>query len=241
MSNQTPLKAADQPNTVALERGLRAPLRVQTYKNILYLAIAFPLGLIYLVGLSVGLALGVGLLVLWFGLPILHGTLVAATAASKGEAALARYLGGVNTSVPTFHPELDMSDGLVLPGEGFVDAVKRLLSSRSTWTSIRLVLAKFGFGVLSFIALTVSVAVTGAFLAAPFIYDDPDVILGVGGIIIDGGYAVGPWTVDTFPEALVAAVIGIVFLFGALSLLNSLAQFQAQYTTRLLHGDGASK
>jgi hypothetical protein len=214
---------------------------VQTYKNILYLVLAFPLGLIYFVGLSVGVALGVGLLVLWIGLPILHGTLVAATIASKGEAALARTLGGVDNSVPHLHPELDMSDGFVLPGDGFLDAVNRLLTSSSTWTSIRLVIAKFGFGVLSLIALTVSFAVSGGFLTAPLFYDDPDVIIGVGGIVIDGGYAVGPWTIDTFPEALVAAGIGIVFFFGALSLLNNLAQFQAQYTTRLLHGDGANK
>jgi len=240
MSNQTSVKAADQPTTVAIQRGLRAPFRVQTYKTILYLGLAFPLGLIYFVGLSVGVALGVALLVFWIGLPILHGTLLAATVASKGEARLARYLGGVNTSVPTVHPEFDMSDGLVLPGEGFLDAVNRLVTSRSSWRCLRFVLTKFGFGLLSLIALTVSFAVSGAFLTAPLIYDDPDVSIGVAGILIDGGYAVGPWTVDTFPEALLAAGIGIVFLSGALSLLHSLARFQAQYTTRLLYGDGDS-
>jgi uncharacterized membrane protein len=241
MSNQTPTNAAGKPRTVGLERGLRAPFSRQTYKNILYLALAFPLGLIYFVGLTVGVVLGVGLVVLWIGLPILHVTVLAATVASRGEAALARTLGGVNSSVPAWHPEPDMSDGLVLPGEGFLDAVNRLLTSRSSWRSLRLVLTKFGFGLLSLIALTVSFAVSGAFLTAPLLYDEPDVIIGVGGIVIDGGYAVGPWTVDTFPEALVAAGIGIVFLFGALGLLNNLAQFQAQYTTRLLHGDGARK
>jgi hypothetical protein len=229
--------AAGSTLSTTLRRSLGAPLRVQTYKNLLYLALAFPLGLVYFVGLVFGVALGFGLLITWIGLPILLVTLFAATVVAGFEAALARYLGGVNASVPTFLAEFDISGGLVFPGNGFVDAVKRLVTARTTWTSVVLVLAKFGFGLLSFVALTVSGAVTGAFLAALFIYDDPDVLLGVGGMVVDGDYTVGPWVVDTFPEALVASVVGVVFLFLALNLLNSLARFHARYTAKLLQAN----
>jgi hypothetical protein len=229
--------AAESSLSATVRRSLGAPLRIQTYKNLLYLALAFPLGLVYFVGLASGVALGVGLLVTWIGLPILLVTLFAATAVAGLEAALARSLGGVDASVPRFLAEFDVSGGLVSPGNGFVAAVRRLVTTRTTWTSVVLVLAKFGFGLLSFVALTVSGAVTGAFLAAPFVYDDPDVVLGVGGTVVDGDYTVGPWVVDTFPEALVAAVVGVAFLFVALSLLNSLARVHARYTARLLHVD----
>ena len=229
--------AAESTLSTTIRRSLGAPLQVQTYKNLLYLALAFPLGLVYFVSLVFGVALGVGLLITWIGLPILLVTLFAATAVASFEAALARYLGGVNASVPAFIAEFDISDGLVFPGNGFVDAIKRLVTARTTWTSVVLVIAKFGFGLLSFVALSVSGAVTGAFLAAPFIYDDPDVLLGVGGMVVDGDYTVGPWVVDTFPEALVASVVGVVFLFVALNLLNSLARFHARYTAELLQVD----
>jgi len=235
--------AAESTLSTILRRSLGAPFRVQTYKNLLYLALAFPLGLVYFVALVFGVALGVGLLITWIGLPILLVTLFAATVVAGFEAALARYLGGVNASVPTFLAEFDISGGLVFPGDGFVDAVKRLVTARTTWTSVVLVLAKFGFGLLSFVALTVSGAVTGAFLTAPFIYDDPDGVhdpdgvLETSGMVVDGDYTVGPWAVDTFPEALVASVVGIVFLFVALNLLNSLARFHAQYTAKLLQVD----
>jgi hypothetical protein len=43
-------------------RYLGAPVRLQTYRNLLYLALAFPLGLLYLVGFVTAAALGVGLL-----------------------------------------------------------------------------------------------------------------------------------------------------------------------------------
>ena len=232
---------SEQPSGVArsrlsekLHQGFSAPFRLQTYKNLLYLALAFPLGLVYFVGFIFGVALGFGLLITWIGLPILLLTLLATTAVAGFEANFARSLCGVNASNPTILANFDFSDGLVFPGEGFVDAVRRLVTARDTWVSVVLVLTKFGFGVFSFVALTVGSAVTGAFLAAPFIYDDPDVILGVGEMIVDAEYVVGPWLVDTFPEAVVAAVVGIVFLFVALNLLNSLAQFQAQYTANLI-------
>ena len=217
-------------------RFLGAPFRAGTYGNLLYLAIAFPLGLIYFVGLALGVTLGVGLLITWIGLPILLVTLAAATAAAGLEAALAGRLVGVDVPVPAFLREFDVSDGLVLPGDGFLDAVTRLLTARSTWTSVVLLLAKFGFGLLSFVALAVGAGVAGGLLAAPFLYDDPSAVLGVGGIVVDGEYAVGPWVVDTLPEALGAAAVGVVFLFVALDLLNALARVHARYTAALLGG-----
>jgi hypothetical protein len=45
----------------------------QTYKNVLYLFLAFPLGIAYFVFLSIGFALGLGLSVLVIGLGILLG------------------------------------------------------------------------------------------------------------------------------------------------------------------------
>ena len=217
-------------------RFLGAPFRAGTYRNLLYLALAVPLGLVYFVVLALGVTLGVGLLITWVGLPILLVTLAAATAAAGLEAVLARRLVGVDASVPAFLREFDASDGLVLPGDGFLDAVTRLVTARSTWTSVVLLLAKFGFGLLSFVALAVGGAVTAGFLAAPFLYDDPNVLLGVGGLVVDGEYAVGPWVVDTFPEALVAAAVGVAFLFVALDLLNTLARVHARYTAALLGG-----
>src|SRR5512136_1912721 len=45
--------------------------RAATYRNLAYLALAFPLGLFYFVFLVTGLALGFGLYVVAIGLPLL--------------------------------------------------------------------------------------------------------------------------------------------------------------------------
>ena len=43
----------------------------QSYVNILYLFLSFPLGIAYFVFLVTGISLGFGLLVIWVGVPIL--------------------------------------------------------------------------------------------------------------------------------------------------------------------------
>jgi hypothetical protein len=218
----------------AVRRFLAAPVNPQTYKNLLYLALAFPLGLAYFVGLVTGGALGLGLLVTVVGLPILLLTVAGATLVAGFEASFATHLVGIQTSVPAILREFGVREGFALPGDGFVDACKRLVTARSTWTSVVVVLSKFVFGLVSFVSLITSGAVGAALLAAPFVYDDPTATMGFAGAAPAGQYTVGPWVVDTLPEALGVAAGGVVFLLVAVNLLNALARVQAHYTKTLL-------
>lgn len=226
----------DRPRAV-LRAGLAAPFRGQTYRNLLYLLVAFPLGIAYFTGLMTGGALGVGLLITWIGLPVLLLTISGATVAAGIEAWLARSLVGVDASVPTILREGSIHDGLALPGDGFGEAIKQLLIAPSTWTSVVLLLSKFVFGIVSFVAVVASVAITGALLAAPYIYDDPGIFLGVNRTAQVGHYTIGAWTVSTLPEALIVAGIGVISGVLALNVLNVLAHLQATYTAALLNVD----
>jgi len=51
--------------------------RGETYLNIIYLLLAFPLGTAYFVFLVTGLSLGLSLLIIWVGIPILLFMIVA--------------------------------------------------------------------------------------------------------------------------------------------------------------------
>ena len=66
----------------------------QTYLNLVYLLLAFPLGIAYFVFLVTGFSLGFGLIVTFLGIPILLGML----AATWGIAAFERQL--ANTCSP---------------------------------------------------------------------------------------------------------------------------------------------
>jgi hypothetical protein len=216
-------------------RFFAAPFRAQTYRSLAYLALAFPLGLAYFVGLTVGVSLGLGLFITLVGIPILIATLAGATVVAGFEAHLVKRLLGVEANSPELVREFDSGDKPALPGDGMVDSAKRLVTAPSTWTSVALVLTKFVFGLVSFVALTVTATLGAVMLAAPFVYDGTPGWVGV----TESQYRIGSWTVETLPEAVAVAAAGVVFAFVALNLLNGFAALQARYTAALL-GDGDS-
>ncbi|ESS05136.1 MAG: putative sensor, partial [uncultured archaeon A07HR67] len=131
-------------NTIgdALTRFVTAPIRVQTYKRLAYLLLAFPLGMAYFVGFTAGASTGIGLLVTLLGVPILLVTLLAATAASGLEAYLARALLDRDVPNPAVLEHLD-ERSLTDPDGGYLAGIKRLLAEPTTWTNIAVVPLKF--------------------------------------------------------------------------------------------------
>ena len=212
-------------------RFLGAPLRSRTYRNLLYLLLAFPLGIVYFVGLLTGTAVGTGLLLTWVGLPILLATLAGAAVAAGIEARLASRLVGVDAAVPAFLREFSVRDGVALPGDGFVDATCRLVTAPSTWTSVVLLVYKFVVGLVSFVAVVTVGSITIALLAAPLVYDASGA-LATGGA--GGQYRIGSWMVNSLPEALAVAGMGVLALIVGLNLLNGLARFQARSVASIL-------
>lgn len=68
------------------------PFRGQTYWNLAYLLLAFPLGIAYFVVFTVGLALGVSLAILLVGFLVLGVTLLFALALAGFERLLTNWL-----------------------------------------------------------------------------------------------------------------------------------------------------
>jgi hypothetical protein len=199
-----------------------APFRLGTYKRLGYLLLAFPLGLAYFLGLTVGGSVGLGLAVTWVGIPILLGTLLATTAVAGVEAKLTTVLLDREVSVPpAFRGEFRRAD------EGYLDALRRFLAEPTTWTSVALVFVRFVFGIVAFTATVTAGATVVALLAAPITYDDPNV-----------SYAIAEYAVDTFPEAIGVACLGVAWLFVATNLLNVLAGVGGRLTEAFLSAGG---
>ena len=208
----------------ALRGFLGVPFRAQTYRNLAYLALAFPLGLAYFVAVTVGLSTGLGLAITLVGVPLLVLTLAATVGLAGFEAKLANWLVGVEATPPAWLSGLDESLDSV---DGLLDATRRLLTTPTTWTGLLLVLLKFVFGIVAFTALVTTVALAASLLTAPLFYDAAGVT-----------YGSGAYVVDSFAEALGAAGLGVLVVLVALHVLNGLARFGA-LTTAFLLGDGA--
>jgi hypothetical protein len=196
----------------------------QTYRNLAYLLLAFPLGIAYFTAITTGLSLGVGLLVTLLGLPVLVATLAATLGIGRFEARLAAWL--LDVDVDPSAPSVELSFGSV---DDAIASVERVVTTPATWTALLLVALKFGFGILAFTAVVTAGAVSAALLATPLVYDAAGVT-----------YTVGPYVVDTLPEALAAAGLGVVALFLSLHVLNGLARFGGFLTNTLLGGRTAT-
>ena len=187
---------------------------------------------VYAVGLVTGTAVGTGLLLTWVGLPVLLATLAGAAVAAGIEARLASGLVGVDAAVPTVLREFDVREGVTFPGDGFADALRRLVTAPSTWTAVVLLVYKFVFGIVAFVAVVAVGSISTALLAAPLVYDEPTgAVAGAG---TAGQYRIGSWTVGSLPEALAVAAGGIAVLLVGLHLLSALARVHARSMAAIL-------
>lgn len=199
----------------SLKAFFRAPFRPRTYANLLYLALALPLGLVYFIFLSVGLPLGAGLTIVWIGIPILALVL----AGSWGLAALERQMAihALGAEVPPMTPPA--------PSETRTgwQQVKAFLSNPVTWKGMAFLVLKLPLGIVSFTALVGLLATSAAFLLAP-------VLRQLGAFEIDGLI----WSVDSPGAAWMCSLLGLGLLFVSLNLLNGLAAVWRWAATFLL-------
>ena len=192
--------------------------RQQTYVNLLYLLLSFPLGIAYFVFVVTGLSVGFGLLVIWVGVPILALVLAGSWALSRFEQeATNRMLKLDIPTIPMPKASTPLSDD-----DATISGVERVfirtwrhfkahLLDRVTWTGMLYLLLKFPVGVASFVIVVTLVSVTAMLLGAPFYY------------WADDGIDMGIWQVDELWEALILMLAGAPLLFVSLHLINATA------------------
>jgi hypothetical protein len=201
----------------ALRQFVTAPVRVSTYKRLVYLLLAFPLGMAYFVAFTTASSLGVGLAFTLVGIPLLVVTLIATTGAAELEARLAELLLGRETAHPrSLRASLDTD-------EGYAVALRRFLAEPTTWTSVAVVLLKFLYGLVAFVVTVTGSAIVLSMLAAPIVYDDPET-----------SYQVGNYVIATLPEALGVAGLGVIGLWVVCNVYNALATAGGVMTDALL-------
>lgn len=207
------MSAMMQPMAQPHEEGLfHFLIAKQTYRNLVYLLLTFPLGLAYFIFLVTGFSLGLGMAITLLGLPIL----VAMLAATWGLAAFERYLANqlLDARIPSvpFVPE----------GPGFGMRVKRLVTSGTTWKGLLYLLLDFPLGIIAFVAETVLISLSLGLAFLPFYYQWANV------------YYAPYHKVDTLLEAALFVPVGIMLFPLALLILNSLAALYRTLARTLL-------
>jgi len=188
--------------------------RTQTYLNVLYHLLAFPLGIAYFVFLITGVSLGAGLLILLIGFPILYVVLAVCRALGALERWMARSV--LNVRVPTPLPPP--------AGSGLWQAFKAVIVDVQTWKTFCYLLLKFPFGILSFVVVVTALTTSVALILAPLTY---------GVTTID----FGAWQVDSKDEAAVWCLVGFVLLILSMHLMNWLARIWGRFAQIMLGPD----
>lgn len=220
------------------------PIRKQTYRNLLYLFLSFPLGIGYFTVLVTSVTTSLVLILLLIGIPMLAMTLFVITELTAFERFLADRLLG--TGIPTSKPPEDLREGL-----------KRLVFDRSPWVGTVYLFSKFVIGIAVFVLLTFGATLTYTLLAAPLHYREESVGIHVADpieFIPVLSYQHNGWTldlvspitiaiadgellslyVDSFWAALLVSLFGVFVGLLTLHLFNAVAWLYAAYTRLLL-------
>lgn len=184
----------------------------QTYKNLAYLLLAFPLGIAYFVISVTGFSVGMGLLIVWIGLFILMALFASLWGIAAFERQLAIHLLGQEIA-PMSYPDSET--------DGLWEKVKSHFKNPVTWKSAAYLLLKFPLGIASFVLTITAVSIVGGLVFAPFIYQTGDI-------------SIFAWQINTLLEAILATGLGLLIAPLAFRLLNGAAALSGQFASYML-------
>jgi hypothetical protein len=218
---------AAQSTTAESSRSVPSPLGVvtdrQTYRNLAYLLLRFPLGIVYFTVLVTGLSLGLALTPVLVGIPVLGFVLALTGYLAAFEASLARRLLGVEAS----YQPVDPNEVAVVP------YLKDAFTDPQTYVFVAYFFLTFGIGVACFTGVVVALTLSVTLAVAPFVYWLPWTNYELA---VVGNEAVV--TIDTLPEALVVSVVGIALFVLALHAFNVVARALGGLTRAVVSADG---
>ena len=187
-----------------IDRIFGAVLQPRTYRNLLYLAISMPLGIVYFVSMITGLSIAVGTAIILVGFAVLAITLVVARLFGRLEREMTRSLLGA-----TFKPNPPLSTKW-----------RALLTDRYNWITVMYLLLRFPIGVVGFVTAVLFV-VSIPVMAAPLLYT----VL---------PFTVGTSLVDNSQEALLVSLFGCVLFLLCVHAVNGLAAVSRRLAMALL-------
>ncbi len=204
----------------------------RAYLRILYLLLAFPLGILYFTVIVTGLSVGLGLAIVIVGFLILILTLLVWLVFARIERELAIHLLGAHIR-PMFVPDptpLSMWKRLL-----------RTLGDPVTWKSLTYLLIEFPFGIFSFTVVVTLVSISLSLALYPVIYVVLTALyqqgLDPGGTMFPGVSIDGTFHSSVFVGFLLISAFGVGFTVVSVALMNGLGWLWARFAELMLGTD----
>jgi hypothetical protein len=199
------------PAQSTIDRIFGTVIDPQTWRNLLYLLLSFPLGLVYFVTIVVLLSVGAGLTIILVGIPILILTFALVRVFVAGERVLLRSLLGAVVPGPT-------------PAQrppGLVDRMMSYLGDAHMWKGLVYLFLHFAFGIGSFVLVMALIPASVGLLLAPLTYT----LIPLNVLMT---------RIDTFDQAVLCCSAGAILGLLSLHLLNLWAALWKRVGTALL-------
>ncbi|ELY45099.1 sensor domain-containing protein [Natronorubrum sulfidifaciens] len=190
----------------------------QTYKNLCYLGIAFPLAMVYSMLFLLGFGFGTILSMVGVGIVLLVTTVIGARLLAGFERWLANALLAVDLR-PADDVDTSATNGPWATLRAYFDAP-------STWRGLGFLMVKFWLGFVTIVLLFVFVTAF-SLLAVPFRYPHTEEFFTVNDQPI-------VWTIDTLPEAALAVLLGGVLGLAFFHLSSAFAYVAGRMAVALL-------
>jgi hypothetical protein len=197
-------------------RAFGAFVERQTYKNLVYLFLAIPLGVVYYTMFGIGVLFGVVFTVVLVGLAILLATILGTRLVARFERWLANRLLDLDLRE---YADVDDTTGIRSRIRAYVDAP-------STWRAVGFLSMKIPVAFVAVIGL-ILFATIASLLTAPLRYPTAVEFGEVNGEPV-------VWAIETIPEAALAGVVGAVLLVVFVHLANAVAYACGRMSAALL-------
>ncbi|MEV7126510.1 sensor domain-containing protein [Streptomyces sp. NPDC093260] len=183
-----------------LPAGLRAPFEGRSWRELAYVLLSLPMGILLFVYAVTMASLGAGLLVTFLGIPVLAGALAGCRLLGVVERARARGLLGLDVGEP---------EPLRAKGRGVLAWTGAVLRSGASWRALLYAVVQFPWAVFSFVVAVVFWTVGWSFLTYPLWFWVFPMWAGQGGVQLYGDDHHSVYLDNPF-EIAVTALVGLL-------------------------------
>ncbi|MGE5677483.1 MAG: sensor domain-containing protein [Pseudomonadota bacterium] len=188
-------------------------IQKQTYLNMLYLMLYFPLGIFYFTYLAAGFALGVGLIPVFVGIPVLYVFAVSLKYIMRFERKTAALLLGL---------KLEEKPESTIKGIGILRGFREEFFSKELWKTVFYLFSKFFIGMMV-LTLCVSLAsLSLALTAAPVILKAAEFNLSMNGVMANSPLGFIGISATPEQEMIILMIAGMFVGLGSIHLMNGI-------------------
>jgi hypothetical protein len=185
----------------------------------IYLLLAFPLGIFYFVFFTVGTTLSIGLMPIFIGFPLALAVMKAAKHIFSFELSMGRHMLGA--------PIAPWDGRTGEYGGGLFRQLGAEFNNRAMYTSMIYLVFKFILGIISFVIVVTLVSLSLGFMASPLVYKILLNTIDVN-ILEDSLFQLLDLNWSSSTELFIYFLVGVIFSLATLHITNFIAVLQGK-------------